>query len=184
MAHDAFPHLTERGLTREVAWQGRLLQVWVHEVALPDGRIARREVLEHPGAVAIAAHENGSVVLVRQYRHAIGRVTLELPAGTCTPGEPHDETARRELAEETGLAAASWMGLGDVHVAPGWATETVRLYEATGLSPIDGHEPDDDEFVEQVRLPLSEALAMAKDGRLRDAKTVVGLLRLGARLGL
>lgn len=183
MAHDAFPHLTERGLTREVAWSGRVLRLAVHAVALPDGRTASREVVEHPGAVAIAAHQDGEIVMVRQFRYALERVTLELPAGTCATGEAPESTARRELAEETGLAADSWHPLGEIHVAPGWTTETVRLFEATGLSPVAGFNTDPDEFVEQVRMPLSEVVAMALDGRIRDAKTVAGVLRLQARLG-
>lgn len=183
MAHDAFPHLTERGLTREVVWSGRILRVASHAVALPDGSTALREVVEHPGAVAIAAHQDGELVMVRQFRYALGRVTLELPAGTCTSGEAPECTARRELAEETGLSAASWHGLGEVHVAPGWTTETIRLYEATELAAVTGFTTDPDEFVEIVRLPLAEVLAMALDGRIRDAKTLAGVFRLHARLG-
>ena len=170
-------HLRERGLTQEIVFKGNLLRIRLDTVALPNGAIANREIVDHPGAVAVLAlTDAGEVLLVRQFRYAIGALSLELPAGCLdVPGEPVSAAAARELREETGLAAARWTYLGRFHSSPGFATETTHLLVAEGLTEV-GAEPGAEEFLELERVPLAEALAMLRRGEIRDSKTMVGLL--------
>ncbi len=178
MTTEEFTHLRERGLTQEAAFRGNLVKVRVDTVALPNGETAQREIVEHPGAVAvIPVTEDGRIVLVRQFRYPINRITLELPAGKLELGEEPDVTCLRELAEETGLKAAHLEKLTEFVVAPGYTTERITLYKATGLTPTTAT-LDEDEFVETVEVSFDEALAMVRDGRIFDAKTIIGLLWL------
>ena len=178
MTTEEFTHLRERGLTQEAAFRGNLVKVRVDTVALPNGETAQREIVEHPGAVAvIPVTDAGTIVLVRQFRYPINRITLELPAGKLELGEEPEATSLRELAEETGLAAAHLERLTEFVVAPGYTTERITLFKATGLTPTTAV-GDADEFVETVEVSLDEALAMVRDGRIFDAKTIIGLLWL------
>lgn len=173
-----FPHLLERGLTQESVFRGKMLKIRVDTVALPNGEIATREIVEHPGAVAILpVTEKGEVVLVRQFRYPVNRVTLELPAGKLEWGEEPEATARRELAEETGLKAERLERLTELMPTPGYSNETIILYKATGLTETDA-KPDADELVETLTVPLADALAMVRRGAIQDSKTIVGLLWL------
>lgn len=174
----------DRVSSREV-FAGRILRVRDDEVRLdPGGRLAKREVVEHPGAAAIVPlWPDGRVLLVRQYRYAAGQALLELPAGTLRPGEDPAACARRELAEETGAVALSLDLLASVFASPGFCTERIHIYLARlPAGDVGETHPDADERVETVALPLAEALAMAADGRLQDAKTVTGLFLARARL--
>lgn len=150
----------------------------VDEVERADGHRTTREVVEHPGAVAILAWDGAQLAMVRQWRHATKAVLLEIPAGTLEPDEPPIETARRELAEEVGLAAATWTEGPRFYTAPGFCDELMHLYLATDLVP--AHEdrlgPDDDERLRLDRLPFSEAVAAAERGEIADAKSLVALL--------
>lgn len=176
---DPFQHLRERGLTQESVYRGQFLKVRVDTVALPDGEIANREIVDHPGAVAILAlTEDGQVLLVRQFRYAINRVTLELPAGKRERGETAEATCRRELIEETGFEPIEVERLADVAVSPGYTNEIITLFRVRGLKPVTA-QPEPDEFLETVTLPISEALAMIRRGEIQDAKTIVGLFWLG-----
>lgn len=173
-----FPHLIERGLTQESIYRGKMLKIRVDTVALPNGEIAQREIVEHPGAVAmVPLTDDGKVVLVRQFRYPINRVTLEIPAGKLEWGEEPEATCARELAEETCLQAAKFEPMTEVVVTPGYSNERIAIYKATGLSKVEAI-PDADEFIEKVEIPLAEAIAMVKRGEIVDAKTVVGLLWL------
>lgn len=175
MTTEEFTHLRERGLTQEAAFRGHLVKVRVDTVALPNGEIAQREIVEHPGAVAVVAlTEADRVVLVRQFRYAINAITLELPAGKLELGESPEETCQRELGEETGYHAAKLEKLVEFVVAPGYTTERIVLFKATGLTPVTAT-GDADEFVETVEVSREEALAMVRDGRIFDAKTIIGL---------
>ena len=150
-----------------------------------DGTRSERDLVWHPGAVAILARDpDGRLLFVRQWRVAAGRALLEVPAGTL---DVHDElvedpdvAARRELEEETGYRAASWRKLSEFWTAPGFATELMHLYVADALTPADDDRigPDEDEHLELERLTLDEALAKVDDGTIADAKSILGLLWL------
>lgn len=168
------------GTTRP--WTGKRIRVRVDEVERSDGHRTTREIVEHPGAVAILAWDGERLAMVRQWRHATGQVLLEIPAGTLEPDEPPAETARRELAEEAGLAAAAWTEGPRFYTAPGFCDELMHLYLATDLRPDDSHRADADEVLEPAWMTLRETLAAIEDGGIRDAKTIVGVSWLARRL--
>lgn len=158
---------------------GRVVGLRVDEVAMPGGGTARREVVEHLGAVAIAAvDDDGAVTLVHQYRHPLGRRIWELPAGLLDhPGEDPVEAARRELAEEAGLAAGRWETLVDVAASPGFTDEVVRVFLARDLTAVDREVLGDEEADLVVhRVPLEEAVRMALSGEIVNGATVGGVL--------
>ena len=183
--------LRERLVSSEVLRHSRILEFRVDTVELPDGSRSTRDVAGHPGGVAIVALDaDGRVLMVRQWRHAIGRALLEIPAGTLDRHadgsvEDHAGAAARELEEETGFRAATWRYLGGFYTAPGFTSELLHLYLATDLSP--AHEgrlgPDDDERLELEALPLRDAVALADRGEIADAKSIVGVLRVDRLLG-
>jgi ADP-ribose pyrophosphatase len=173
--------MPERTISSERRYEGRTVSLRVDEVTLDSGRRTTREVVEHPGAVAILAWDGERLAMVRQWRHATGGALLEIPAGTLEPGEEPLTTARRELAEEVGRAAATWVGGPVFFTAPGFCTELMHTYLATDLT--DASAPaDDDEEIDLSWLTLDEALAAIDDGRVRDAKTLAGILWLARRL--
>lgn len=168
--------LAERPLTEDVAWTGRIFNVDRLRVELPDGRVAIRDVVRHPGAVAIVAlTEDGRICLVRQYRTALGRVTVEIPAGKLAPGEDPLECAGRELLEETGMSAEKIAFLTTIATSDGFCDELIHIYMATGLE-FSRSDPDADEFINVDLVPLEELVDAVLDGRIEDAKTVVGAL--------
>ncbi len=169
--------IEEKIISRRRAFDGLILHIDHAEVLLPDGRKAMREIACHIGASAVLPLDaEGNVTLVRQFRTPVGRALLEIPAGKLDdPGENRLECARRELREETGLAAEEWIHLTDMASTPGFSSEIISLYLARGLSQGDTH-PDEDEFLNIVKLPYSEALAMAESGRLTDSKTLCAIL--------
>jgi len=165
---------------REV-FRGRVIRVVVRDLRLPNGRRTRFNVVEHPGAVAIVpVFENGDVMLVRQFRPSIGREIYEIPAGTLEDGESPLQTARREIAEETGYRARRWTRLGVFYTAPGFCTERIHVYAARELRPFRA-EGDADEMIRPARVPLRRAVEMIRDGRIRDAKSIAGLLLYDGR---
>jgi ADP-ribose pyrophosphatase len=179
------PRLEETVVATESLYQGRYLSLRVDTIERADGTTATREVVGHPGAVAIVAIDNDErVALVRQYRVAAGSTLLEIPAGTLdvetTTGvvEDPDAAAPRELEEETGLRASSWRRLASFWTAPGFATELMHLYLATDLSPAvnDRLGPDADERLELEWMPFDRAVAAAGRGEFADAKSLLGLL--------
>lgn len=174
--------LTEVQLISERIYEGKILNLRRDWVRLPDGSEASREVVEHPGAVAIVALDKGkNVYLIRQYRHPIGQVTLEIPAGKLDAGEEPLSCARRELAEEAGLAAAAWQLLLTFYTTPGFSNEIMYLFLASVLEP-HRQEADADEFLEVVRLPLEEAVNLIFKGAIQDAKSIAGLLAVARTL--
>ena len=164
------------------AYQGKILRLRVDEVRMPGGEVAVREVIEHPGAVAVVALDPaGDVVLIRQYRHPVGAWLVELPAGLLdVPGEPAYQTAIRELADETGLRARTWHTLVDLRTSPGLSEEAVRVYLARDLSPVsdaDRHVGTEEETDLGVhRVPLEEAVASVFTGNIENSLAVAGLL--------
>lgn len=157
--------------------RGRVVDLGIETVQRPDGRTLELEVVRHPGGAAVVALDaRRNVCLVRQYRHAAGGWLWELPAGKIEPDEPPLATARRELAEEAGLRARHWRALGSVLSTPGFCDEVIHLYLARGLTTV-ATDHQEDELMEVHWLSYPEALRQALDGRLRDAKTIIGLLR-------
>jgi len=160
---------------------GRVVSLRVDDVRLPDGRTAQREVVDHPGAaVIVPLTDAGEILMVRQYRYAVGEVLLELPAGTLERGEDPLACARRELAEEVGADAAHWEPLAVLYPSPGVMTEVMHLFLAQGLT--EGRPtgtPEEDLAME--RLSLAEALDRVRRGEIRDAKSVAGLLLAAER---
>jgi len=165
---------------------GRVLGLRVDDVLMPGGSVARREVVEHLGAVAVAAVDaDGAVTLIHQYRHPLRRRLWELPAGLLdVDGEAPVDTARRELVEEAGLTAKRWDLLVDTAASPGFTDEVVRVFLARDLSEVDRELPADDEEADLVvhRVPLDKAVAMALAGELVNGSTVAGVLAAHAVL--
>lgn len=173
--------MEERTLATTRPWRGRRIAVRVDEVERADGHRTRRELVEHPGAVAVLAWDGERVAMVRQWRHATGQVLLEIPAGTLEPDEPPATTARRELAEEVGIAAATWTEGPRFYTAPGFCTELMHLYLATDLRE-EAAAGDEDEQIERSWLTLPQAVEAIEGGRILDAKTMVGIGWLARRL--
>src|SRR5690349_9586349 len=145
-------------------YNGRVVKLFVHEVELPDGKHSKRELVRHPGAVAIVALDpDQNVLLVRQYRIAADQILREIPAGTLNPGEDPQVCAVRELQEETGYRPGNIERIGGIFVAPGYTTEFIHLYLATDLTE-SSLAQDEDEFIEMDRVSLSEAVAMIERG--------------------
>jgi 8-oxo-dGTP pyrophosphatase MutT (NUDIX family) len=169
-------------LARRTVFRGRVIDVGVETVRLPNGRQCDLEVIRHPGgAAAVALDGEGRVCLLRQYRHAGSGWLWELPAGKLDPGEDPFSTARRELIEEAGVAAGTWQPLGQMLSSPGVFTEVISLYLGQNLTPRTlAHEGD--EVIEVHWLPFGQALAWCLDGTITDAKTLVGLFRAAAVL--
>ena len=172
----------EEMVSQETVYEGVIVNVRRDKARLMDGRITDREVVEHPGGVAVfAMDDQGRVALVRQYRYPYAKVLLEVPAGKLEYGEDHFEAAKRELSEEIGAEAREWIPMGEMLPTPGFCDELQPVYLARGLTFGQMH-PDEDEFLERVKMPLSEAVEMAIDGRLEDSKTVASILRAAGRL--
>lgn len=160
---------------RREIYNGRIVKLGIEQAVLPDGRQVQLEVIRHPGAAAVLPlHDDGTVTLVHQYRHAGGGMHYEVPAGVLEPGEAPEDCARRELAEEVKLSPGQLRHLAAIHTTPGFTDERIHLYLATSLRPSEGS-LDADEYIEVVRIPLHQALAMTADGRLTDAKTICAL---------
>ena len=168
--------LTEHFISGEQVFDGDLLKVYRDKVRLPDGSTGGREYIRHPGAVAIVPlFDDGRVLLERQFRYPHRREFIEVPAGKIDPGEPHLETAKRELLEETGYAASDWRRLGVIHTAIAYTDEGIDLFLAKKLT-LQERKLDAGEFLELLIVDFKEAIQMIRDGRITDAKTVAALL--------
>lgn len=180
--HMSRPEVTHEALiVSEERFSGRLIRLTVDRVRLQSGSEAEREVVHHPGGVGIVAlADDGSVILVRQYRHAAQELLWEIPAGGREEGESPLETARRELSEETGYAAEAWLGVGATFLAPGYSTELFWYFRATGLTGGGDPHPDPDEVLEARSFTPAEVADLVFRGQLRDAKTLAGLALAGA----
>lgn len=168
--------LVEKFVRSRKVWGGNAVDFRVDTVRLPNGKLATREFMDHPGAVGVVPFlDKDTVVMVRQYRHPVRKVTLELPAGKLDKGERPLPCVRRELAEETGYTARSIKPLIDYWPTPAFANEVLHLYVAEGLRP-GRMRTDEDEFLECVTLPFRKAVELVRRGEIQDSKTVVGLL--------
>ncbi len=168
--------LTEHCVSSEQVFDGALLKVYRDAVRLPDGSMGAREYIRHPGAVAIVPlFDDGRVLLERQFRYPHHREFIEVPAGKLEPGEPHLDTAKRELLEETGYAAAEWTRLGVIHTAIAYTDEGIEIFLAKKLEKRE-RKLDQGEFLEVLVVDFAEAVRMIRDGRITDAKTVSALL--------
>lgn len=168
--------LRERTTAEEMVWKGRIFNIDRLQVQLPDGRDGMRDIVRHPGAVAIVAlTDDGRICLVRQYRASLDRVTVEIPAGKLDPGEDPLDCAIRELQEETGMIAERMAFLTTIATGVGFCDELIHIYMATGLSFAQSS-PDADEFINVDLVELTELIDAVLDGKIEDAKTVVGAL--------
>lgn len=159
---------------------GRVLQVNVEQVRLPNDHVATLEIVHHPGGAAVVPLDDANrVCLIRQYRHAAGGWIWEVPAGKIDNQEPPLQTAQRELEEEVGRRARQWRTLGDYLSSPGFLTEVVHLFLATGLTEV-ATRPEASEVLEAHWLPFERAMQMAHSGELRDGKSLAALLRAAA----
>ncbi len=169
--------LNEKTLSSQLIFDGRLLKIYRDEVGLTDGGTSVREVVHHPGGVAVVPLDGeGNVYLERQFRYPYHKVVTEIPAGKLEPGEDPFDAIRRELKEEIGATAGRWDALGYIMPSVGYTDEMLYLYLARDLAFGERH-LDEDEVLESFKLPFAQALAMAADGRLNDAKTLSALFR-------
>ncbi len=168
----------------EPVYQGRVIQLGIETITMPNGVSVELEIVRHPGGAAIVALDSDNrVCLLRQYRHAAGGWLWELPAGKLEPGEPAETTAARELAEEAGLQASRWESLGRLIATPGFCDEIIQLFLARDLTEVNV-QPEEHELFEVHRVPLEAALRQVYDGTIYDAKTMLGLTLAAQRLGL
>ena len=171
--------LREKLIESTLLYEGKLLKLRCDTVTLPNGTVSVREIIEHPGAVAVVAvTATGQIVLVRQYRHAVGDILLEIPAGKLNPGENPLDCAYRELEEETGFAAGSLRHLASVYTTPGFTNEKIHLFFASELRQTKQN-PDEDEFINVELYESVQLQSMIEAGALCDSKTLLGLLLAG-----
>ncbi|KAF6584454.1 NUDIX hydrolase [Paenibacillus sp. EKM211P] len=168
------PALEEKTVSTQPIFEGKVITVQVDTVELPDGSTGKREIVKHPGAVAILALHEGKMLVVDQYRQAMGRCEVEIPAGKLERGEDPMEAAGRELREETGYTAKSLKLLHSFYTSPGFADEIIHLYVAEELERGE-MEPDEDEFLELFEVTLEEAHTLIREGRISDAKTILAV---------
>ena len=181
---ERYENMTEITLRREEKFRGRIVNVHVDEVRLPDGSTSFREVVDHTGGAAVLAlDENNCVLAVRQYRYVFGMPLLELPAGKLDPGEDPAAAALRELREETGAVPEEFSSLGCVLPSPGCYGERLYLYLARGLH-MEAQHLDEGEFLNVERIPFDEMVRRCLSGEIEDAKTVVAVLKAKLLLGL
>lgn len=174
---------TEKSRGSISKYDGVIISVQVDRVELPNGDETLREVVIHPGGVAVMpVDDDGFAYMVSQYRYPMSDLLLEIPAGKLEPGEDTAQCARRELSEETGIEAETFEYLGEVYPSPGFCRESLYIYLATGLSFGLSH-PDENEFLDVKRVHMDELFAMAMDGRMKDAKTIIAVLKAKIVLG-
>ena len=169
--------LTEKTLESQRLFTGRIINLCLDKALLPDGSVANRELVQHPGGVSVAAlTENNEIYMVRQFRYPYQQVLLELPAGKLEKGEDPFEAVKREQKEETGTIGQSYQYLGDIYPTPGYVDEIIRLW-ACRVSGKGSMHLDDHEFLEVEKVPLQQAVSMVLQNQIPDAKTQIGILK-------
>lgn len=169
-------YLSEKTLSKSYLYRGRIVNVRQDRVQISGNQVAFREVVEHPGAVAILAiDDDKNVVLVEQHRQPAGDILLEIPAGKLEPGEEALDCARREMAEETELDGASWQEICVFYPSPGFCDEIIYLFKAVDLKKAESPVSDPEERVSVTKIPLEEARQMILDGKIKDGKTIIAI---------
>ena len=176
-------NLIEKKISSTRIFDGHLLHVFKDDIELPNGNKATREWIKHPGASSvIPILPDGQIILVRQYRYPVAQVTLEVPAGKLDKvGEDPLECAKRELSEETGYTAENFWKLTTIATTVGFSNELIHLYAAKDLTAGKQH-PDDDEFINTVKIPLADAVKLVEDGTIIDVKTIISILMLAKQI--
>ena len=171
-------NLVEKTEKQTYIYKGRIINLRCDDITLPDGKEAKREVVEHPGGVCVLPlTDNDEIIFVRQYRYPYSEILLEIPAGKRDSKEEDTlECGKRELREETGATAEKYTFLGELYPSPGYVGEIIYMYMAENLS-FGETNPDEDEFVETVKIPFEKALEMVMNGEIKDAKTQAAILK-------
>ena len=170
--------LTERPINQEYKFKGKIVNMRVDDALLPNGIVAKREIVEHNGGVCVAPLDKDyNLYFVKQFRYPYMEIVTELPAGKLEKGEDPFEAGKRELKEETGATAKKYISLGKLYPTPGYCGEIIHMYLATDLE-FGEQSPDEDEFLEVYKISLEKAVQMVMDGELKDAKTQIAVLKL------
>lgn len=168
--------------SKATLYEGRVFKLFRENVTLNNGVTVDLDIIRHPGASAmIPMSGNDNVILIKQYRHAIGDFIWEIPAGTLDPNETPLECAKRELIEETGFSANTWQKLGEITPVPGYSNELIHIFLANDLMPAE-QDLDKDEVLDVHEVPLGKAIEMIHEGAIRDSKTISGLFMAINRL--
>jgi ADP-ribose pyrophosphatase len=168
--------LYEKKIKSSIIFKGGIIDLYLDEVELPNGNIATREKVSHPGAVCIVpVTGNGSILLVRQFRYPVGEILMEIPAGKIDENELPVECAKREMKEEVGATGGKLIHLNTFYSSPGFCNETMHLYMAENFKKGENC-LEDDEFLKVVEVEMEDALSFIESGKLRDAKTIIGIL--------
>ena len=176
--------LYEKTESSKTIFEGRVFNVEIKEITTPEGKKSSREIVKHPGGACILpVDDEGNCYLVKQFRSPFEKVMLEAPAGKLEKGEEPFDCVSREITEETGFVAENIEHVGAIVATPGYCSEIITLYIGTGLK-YEGGNPDPNEYIATVKMPLKEALRMADDGEIKDAKTQVLLYKASRRLGI
>lgn len=171
-------NLIEKTLSSQVIHLGKIVNLRVDAVELPNGKLATREVVEHAGAVAaVAVTGQKEIIMVRQYRHPVEEVLWEIPAGKLDPGESPEDCVRRELLEETGFVADKIYKIFSIYSSPGFSDEVLHIYGAKDLT-FQQQKLDEDEFLEVKRIHIGQARQMIISGEIKDSKTIIGVLAI------
>lgn len=171
-------NLIEKTLKKDIKFEGQMLKVEKAEVELPNGKTSTREIVLHKGAVCVAAlTENNELIFVKQFRYPLGKVVLELPAGKLDIGKNEVlSEAKRELKEETGIIGTDYVSLGKLYTSPGYSSEEIFLFLCK-VKEYGDMCPDEDEFLEVVKIPLNEAYNLVLNGEINDAKTQICIFK-------
>jgi len=168
--------LVEKKISSNKVFSGKIIKVYFDDIILPNNKKATREKVWHPGAVGIVPiNENNEIILIRQYRYPVEEILIEIPAGKLDKNEPPEQCALRELREEVGATGGTLIHLASFFTTPGFSNELLHLYLAKDFIN-NKNNPDDDEFLQIVKIPLDECIIMVNKGIIKDAKSIIGIL--------